>query len=62
MTTRIQWKNTEVVATPLEACAAELLFHVEESTWSQGLGAPTTAIALRRALDDAFKIRPEAKK
>ncbi len=59
-TRRVLWCGRTVSVTPLEWCAVQLLKHVEESVWAQGLGAPVTAHALRRALDDAFRNRPEA--
>ena len=58
----VLWRDREVSVSPLELCAVQLLKHVEECVWAQGLGAPVTAHALRRELDDAFKGRPEAKK
>ncbi len=61
-TRRVLWCTRTVSASPLEWCTVALLREVEEAVWSQGLGAPATAHALRRALDDAFKHRPEAKK
>ena len=59
-TRRVFWRTRTVSVSPLESCAVALLQHVEESVWSQGLGAPVTAHALRRELDDAFRHRPEA--
>ncbi len=59
-TRRVFWGTRKVSVSPVELCAIALLRHVEESVWSQGLGAPATAHALRRELDDAFRHRPEA--
>ncbi len=59
-TQRVLWGTRTVSVSPVELCAVALLRHVEESVWSQGLGAPVTALALRRELDDAFRNRPEA--
>ncbi len=55
----MEWGSRKVSVTQMEWCAVALLRHVEESVWSQGLGAPATAHALRHELDDAFKHRLE---
>ena len=44
----VLWGNRTVSVSPLEFCAFQLLKHVEACVWSQGLGAPATAHALRR--------------
>ena len=53
-------RNRKVAVSPVEWRAVQLLKHVEACVWAQGLGAPVTAHALRRELDDAFRHRPEA--
>ncbi len=58
-TGRVLWGNRMVAVSPLEWCTVALLRHVEESVWSQGLGVPATAHALRHELDNTFKHRTE---
>ncbi len=61
MTTEVFWRDRRITVSPVELRATRLLLHVEASVWSQGLGPPAEAQALRRELDDAFRHRPEAK-
>lgn len=40
-TRRVLWRNRKVSVSRVEWCAVQLLKHVEESVWAQGLGAPS---------------------
>ncbi len=59
-TRRVLWGNRAVSVTPLESCAVALLRHVEESVWSQGLGAPRAAHDLRHEMEHEFGQRRDA--
>ena len=56
----VSWRDRLVPVTPVELCAVQLLKHVENAVWAQGLGPPVEAHELRHCLDDAFRHRPEA--